>query len=747
MKQNTFSVNQKRFRNARAEDFVDLCRASISYVQTKESGNPLPIGLSMRALCHIACYADLIVDRKVLPPVSGAQSKDPDAFGYTYGNLSENEALEMVLWRPLFDGLAACICSTAPSQSGGVGCLVQRGSVMTTRAILLRHGKQFSSTQWNVILSNVLIPAIQKAAKSDKSHIIDITSDSPIASSLDFLSNPQPLPPHPDDEGLLKFSYMAQSEESGPTRPLGKSELLVEASFADLRHGGTGNLSRAHGLAKKDIETKINSEQPFPDSWIATTASIALGLLTDIFGEILIGYPDAHNTLWPIISGQIQRWSVGYPVKSTFNKPLSFSSVGVYNYNLDLENSWLPCEALVRIGCNELFRATKVILDYMNISDLNSKVKWSKIICSTIADSLAENLLLERRLYSGLVEDKLSALGLNGSENEKEIPPKKVTTAFGEGLIVNERIDEYLHSEVEQSIVRVAVVELDFGGKLFSPSLIFDTGNNSFQEGRVDDKNLNISESKSFEHGYLEKYLPSLKVTCIASYCLQLNLHGIVNQIVKHCGKNEVVSLLNALEDSRELSQKASNDEDLAHAFQEAMFIEWGDGVEEVEAALASLGRMNHQESGKNGLFFLSQEAVSNNTIVSLLASLYCDTSSIVTWDCENFAESKLLERMMDVLHKFLVSEEKESSRMDPNVWRHCHENSGMIAVYCTSFANVIVSILKTFLSFRSEQFEKHKGKIFPILCELIRVQSDEIRKYVKEIFIKQVGPSIGLDD
>jgi hypothetical protein len=32
---------------------------------------------------------------------------------------------------------------------------------------------------------------------------------------------------------------------------LGKAELLVETSFADLRHGGDGNLSRAHGLTKK----------------------------------------------------------------------------------------------------------------------------------------------------------------------------------------------------------------------------------------------------------------------------------------------------------------------------------------------------------------------------------------------------------------------------------------------------------------------------------------------------------------
>ena len=71
-KESTPSKN-KRFSNAEAEDFVGLCRASLSYVQTDKNEVPLPIGLSMRALCHSACFADLIVDGKVLPPIFGAQ--------------------------------------------------------------------------------------------------------------------------------------------------------------------------------------------------------------------------------------------------------------------------------------------------------------------------------------------------------------------------------------------------------------------------------------------------------------------------------------------------------------------------------------------------------------------------------------------------------------------------------------------------------------------------------------------------
>lgn len=64
---------EKRNRNANVEDFVGLCRASLAFVQDDDSVTPIPIGLSMRALCHTACYADLLADHRVLPPVSGTQ--------------------------------------------------------------------------------------------------------------------------------------------------------------------------------------------------------------------------------------------------------------------------------------------------------------------------------------------------------------------------------------------------------------------------------------------------------------------------------------------------------------------------------------------------------------------------------------------------------------------------------------------------------------------------------------------------
>jgi len=64
---------ERKNRNAHVDDFVGLCRASLSFIQKEESDSPRPLGLSMRAFCHTAMYADLLGEKRVLPPVSGAQ--------------------------------------------------------------------------------------------------------------------------------------------------------------------------------------------------------------------------------------------------------------------------------------------------------------------------------------------------------------------------------------------------------------------------------------------------------------------------------------------------------------------------------------------------------------------------------------------------------------------------------------------------------------------------------------------------
>lgn len=671
-----------RQRNASADDFVGLCRASLSFVQTEENENPLPIGLSMRALCHTACYADLIAEKRVLPPVSGFQHNDSSTAGFTYTGLSDEESLEMAMWRPLLDGLAAGMCSTASSISGGVGCLVQRGSVMALRAILLRHGKLFSVAQWSAILKYVILPAMQIGAENDVSPVIQISSESPSVSSLDFLGEPLPLPPSCDDEGLQKFASIAQSDESSPSRPLGTAELLVEASFADLRHGGDGNLSNAHSLKKKDAEKRIVHLQPFPDSWIATTAPIALGMLSDLIGQQFLALgSDGREELWPLVMSQLVRWSVGNPQERVQLENMS-DEEDADETSVEAEE-WQPCEALVRIGCKEWGRSMQFVLDASSTLDKTESRLWINVILANLCETMVTNINLEEKRREDVVGFKLLSLGIQNKSKDNE-----------NDSIVSQRSDR--------------------GSK-----------------------------------AYLSM-LPALKTRCIASHCLQQYLASFMHQLASLTSEEDISCLLDALKQSRLVSSTARNDEDLAHAFQEACLDQWGDSVEEVEAALkGSGGGSGHR--GSSQMFFLTQEASSTKGEILLLSHLFCHElhgeDDEHKWDTEAFAEPLLSRRITEVLSEFLASEEKDGLLIDPNVWRSASESGGQVAYFCTSFAGVVVNILETISNLDADKFDRHKEALFPMICSLVRAQSDEIRQLVSDILKKQVGLLIGVPD
>ena len=167
----------------------------------------------MRALSHVAIYADLIAAGRVLPPISGVQFNDPRAAGYSYEGLSEKEELEMVLWRTILEGLAKGVRAAEYSRSGGVGNLAQRGSVLALRAVLLRCGSTFSDAQLDAILKETILPAIQTAVESDKSPVISIASESPAVSSLDFLVDPLPIPPDSGDSSLAEFEKVLRTSD------------------------------------------------------------------------------------------------------------------------------------------------------------------------------------------------------------------------------------------------------------------------------------------------------------------------------------------------------------------------------------------------------------------------------------------------------------------------------------------------------------------------------------------------------
>lgn len=173
-------------------------------------------------------------------------------------------------------------------------------------------------------------------------------------------------------------------------------------------------------------------------------------------------------------------------------------------------------------------------------------------------------------------------------------------------------------------------------------------------------------------------------------------------------------------------------------AFQQALMNEWGDtGVAEVETALESTGRLSQVQS--SAMFFLAQEAGAVRASLHVLGSLFSEERD--DWNASEFAEPRLLEVSTEVLTKFLASEESDGHLIDPNVWRNAAESGGKVAIYCTSFATVVVDILQLVKSLSPDRFAKLKNEFFPVMCRLVQSQSEEIRRLVHDVLIIQIAP------
>lgn len=206
--------------------------------------------------------------------------------------------------------------------------------------------------------------------------------------------------------------------------------------------------------------------------------------------------------------------------------------------------------------------------------------------------------------------------------------------------------------------------------------------------------------------------------------------------------------LFTALQSSRQTAARAIENGDVSTAFQEALFSEWGDGVAVVEEALDSAARLSHLHG--SGMFFLAQEAGATNSVIRMLSILYsgaaAENGNELEWKRASFAETHLFAVMEQVHEKFLESEKKDGHLIDPNVWRTAGESGGKVALYCTAFAFVVVEILKIIRSLHADQFAAHKKELFPMICALVPVQSEEIRHGVSEILAHHIGPLIGVE-
>eukprot|EP00934_Nitzschia_sp_Nitz4_P000938 Nitzschia sp. Nitz4//scaffold97_size77645//35123//41576//NITZ4_005518-RA/size77645-processed-gene-0.93-mRNA-1//-1//CDS//3329560656//938//frame0 len=635
------SAVEKRNRNSNADDFLGMCQTSLAFIQLDDSEEPRPLGVAMRALCHMAIYADIIAGGVILPPCDDTQH-------WSYTGLEGKEAAEMALWRPLLEGLARGVRSTAKNRVGGVGCLVQRGSILALRSVLLRHGALLSKHQLEAVMTQTIIPAVIEAAEIDDSPVVSITSDSPALTSIDFLAMPLPVPPPRYDQGLLKFEEVARGVESAPARPLGASELLLEACFADMRHGGDGNLSNVYKFAKKDIMRDGEDEQPFPDSWIATTAPIALGFMTDIVTEIAFPHgDDGVSLVWPPVAALMKRWCTG-----------------------DATTGWMPCEALVRISCFELNRLASRLALGLGVMDHTLAVSWANSVVAYLNTVLSETLKVESETQQSLLEAKINSYNLSKA-NKSEDDVDEMDTQW------------------------VSMV-------------------------------------------------PALKVKCIAVHLLQQALASFEEDaILSLLSGDNVSDILQVLSHSRELAESSVKNEDLAHAFQEAVLSQWGDGDEMGEEALVNIARLSQTQGSP--MFFLTQAAGATEASVKLLSVMLAHPveSTDESQDRQSSVTPHLLTMMNDVLVKFVESETKEGHRLDPNVWRNLHESGIKVAVYCTSFAPAVVAMLNIILGFETHQMQAHGPSLFPLVCRLVQVQSDEIRRLVQRILIEKYTPML----
>lgn len=80
----------RRNRNSNADDFICLCKTSLAFLRFDSSGSVRPIGLTLRAFCHTAIFADLIASKRVFPPLLGAQVSSfiVDLFDILVSNLT-----------------------------------------------------------------------------------------------------------------------------------------------------------------------------------------------------------------------------------------------------------------------------------------------------------------------------------------------------------------------------------------------------------------------------------------------------------------------------------------------------------------------------------------------------------------------------------------------------------------------------------------------------------------------------------
>jgi len=742
---NNIDVDPKKavIRNADAQDFISLQRASLSFIPTcddSNSNNSIPIGLSMRALCHLSCYADLIGCGKVLPPTTILIPGAEDNIDSTYvavanvpnhdqefpndsRKLSRTEAEEMILWRPLLDGLAMGLSSSVSSTSAGVGHIVQRGCIMTLRAILLRHGHVFSYNQWHVILTQILLPSFFKGAMNDdRSNYKNLIG---VENGFAYIGSLKALPPSHTSIYLKRFEEGVRRMENAPPRPFGVAELLVEATFADLRQGGDGDIGvlarkleesnmdaenmqedeYLQGTDEDDVSEEDEVDFPYPESWIATTCGVCLGTLVDLVNTFILKLEDitgeesySSMSIWNIIHEFFLKLISGervVPPKSeaTDSEDDVHSMLsGLTNDSLTTR-TWYPCEALSTLACHEFARLPSIVSSKYNNEELNDDGRWWKKILASFHDiigsineahthalqTLMECREAELRMYkTGGIQTPYGPAAL--VERKRRI---EVVTKPRQDLLSNVNFDETakkLDEITATTAVMVRVLKLEWGATLYEAQLLYvHEESDEKSEDEDDEDNQHHHEQTSF---YLNECVPRLKILAATASVMGRNLYQeqcrihLPRALLEHGDEAFVKSFMTSIRRMCNIAHEAFRNKTLAHAFAEYMRLEWGhDSLLEVEEFLKNtkgLAVPVENQRGGVGMHYLAQEAASTNAYVVYLSSFMLQNYNLeLKWDFVSYSEPLLIGQMEQVLSEFMRSE-RDSQHLhqhqyDPN--------------------------------------------------------------------------------
>jgi hypothetical protein len=216
-------------------------------------------------------------------------------------------------------------------------------------------------------------------------------------------------------------------------------------------------LRKAYLLAQKSsLDFNKVIEQAFPDSWVVTTAPLALGLITDLFTETVVyRLSEGHEILWPLVSEQFRLWAVGRVEaleKSDESAP---------------EGSWFPCEAVVRIACTALNKmATRVFAsDAFGKLSTEDRAIWASSLLLLFSDILNGSIQIEKTAKANLLVLK-KELQLDMTNDDESF----LDTPYGAGRVVSVRNDLYTDPISQLTkVIPMNIIELDFGAILYQP--------------------------------------------------------------------------------------------------------------------------------------------------------------------------------------------------------------------------------------------------------------------------------------